>query len=62
MDSFAAVSNSLLNSYCACPSLLTAEKLFDELMVRDVVPWNTMITSFARSSVSQKEHLRFSAI
>jgi hypothetical protein len=32
------------------------------LMVRDVVPWNTMITSFARSSVSQKEHLRFSAI
>ncbi|GJN17634.1 hypothetical protein PR202_gb04717 [Eleusine coracana subsp. coracana] len=54
MDSFAEVANSLLHSYCSCSSLHMAEKLFDELIVRDVVSWNTMISSFARSSVPER--------
>ncbi|XP_062221730.1 pentatricopeptide repeat-containing protein At3g58590-like [Phragmites australis] len=54
MDSFSTVSNSLLNSYCACCSMHMAEKLFDELMFRDVVSWNTVITSFARSNVPER--------
>jgi pentatricopeptide repeat protein len=54
MDSFATVANSLLNSYCTLSSPHMAEKLFDELIVRDVVSWNTMITSFARSSVPER--------
>ncbi|GJM93094.1 hypothetical protein PR202_ga09620 [Eleusine coracana subsp. coracana] len=54
MDSFAAVANSLLNSYCSCSSLHMAEKLFDEFIVRDVVSWNTMISSFARSCVPER--------
>ncbi|TVU35067.1 hypothetical protein EJB05_16936, partial [Eragrostis curvula] len=54
MDCFAAAANSLLNSYCACGYLHMAEKLFDDLIVRDLVSWNTMITSFARSSVPER--------
>uniref|UniRef100_A0ACD5VRP1 Uncharacterized protein n=1 Tax=Avena sativa TaxID=4498 RepID=A0ACD5VRP1_AVESA len=51
MDSFSAVANSLLNSYCTCGAVRVAEKLFNGLMFRDVVSWNTMITAFARSNL-----------
>lgn len=51
MDSFSAVANSLLNSYCTCCAVCAAEKLFNWLMFTDVVSWNTMITAFARSNL-----------
>ncbi|KAL6845550.1 hypothetical protein ACP4OV_025045 [Aristida adscensionis] len=54
MDSFSAVTNSLLNSYCTCCAIYVAEKLFDELMFRDVISWNTMITGFARNSFPER--------
>jgi pentatricopeptide repeat protein len=50
MDSFSVVANSLLNSYCTCGAVHLAEKLFNGLVVRDVVSWNTMIAAFARSN------------
>ncbi|CAO2166431.1 unnamed protein product [Urochloa humidicola] len=54
MDSFSAVANSLLNSYCTCGGICVAEKMFNELVFRDVASWNTMITAFARSSVPER--------
>ncbi|WVZ68796.1 hypothetical protein U9M48_017688 [Paspalum notatum var. saurae] len=54
MGSFSTVSNSLLNSYCTCCPMHVAEKMFNELLFRDVVCWNTMITGFARSNVPEK--------
>lgn len=37
MDSFSTGGNALLNSYCNCGAPYVAEKLFDELMFRDVM-------------------------
>lgn len=54
MDSVSAAANALLNSYCTCSAIDAAEKLFDEIMVRDVVCWNTMITGFARTHVPER--------
>jgi pentatricopeptide repeat protein len=54
MDSFSAVANALLSSYCTCGSIQVAEKMFSELVFRDVASWNTMITSFARSNVPER--------
>jgi len=54
MDSVSAVANAFLNSYCTCGAIDVAKKLFDEIMFRDVVCWNTMITGFARSHVPER--------
>ncbi|KAL6614500.1 hypothetical protein ACP70R_036770 [Stipagrostis hirtigluma subsp. patula] len=54
MYSFPGVANSLLTSYCTCCSVYVAEKLFDELVSRDVVSWNAMITGYSRSMVPQR--------
>lgn len=47
-DSF-FVWNSLLSMYCKCGELLDAVKLFDNMPVRDIVSWNTMISGFLRN-------------
>lgn len=62
MDSFSAVANSLLNHYCTCGAVCAAEKLFNGLMFRDVVSWNTMITAFARSNFPRRAFELFSAM
>jgi pentatricopeptide repeat protein len=54
MDSFSEVANALLNSYCTCGAIYVAEKMFNELMFRDVASWNTMITGFAKSNVPER--------
>ncbi|CAL4954514.1 unnamed protein product [Urochloa decumbens] len=54
MDSFPAVANALLNSYSACGAIQVAEKMFKELVFRDVASWNTMITGFARCNVPER--------
>ncbi|KAM0829497.1 hypothetical protein ACQ4PT_066839 [Festuca glaucescens] len=62
MDSFSAIANSLLNSYCTCGAVCVAEKLFNGLMFRDVVSWNTMITAFAKSNSPGRTFQLFSAM
>ncbi|KAM0922033.1 hypothetical protein ACQ4PT_006441 [Festuca glaucescens] len=54
LDSFSPVANSLLNHYCTCSAVCVAEKLFNGLMFRDVVSWNTMITAFAKSNLPER--------
>ncbi|XP_054787563.1 pentatricopeptide repeat-containing protein At5g66520-like [Prosopis cineraria] len=43
------VGNSLINLYMACRLLSNARKLFDEMLVRDTVTWNSVIIGFLRN-------------
>ncbi|XP_015886235.3 pentatricopeptide repeat-containing protein At3g58590 isoform X1 [Ziziphus jujuba] len=43
------VMNSLISMYVKCAGIHWAEKMFEEVAVRDVVSWNTIIGSAARS-------------
>ncbi|KAJ1689771.1 hypothetical protein LUZ63_013926 [Rhynchospora breviuscula] len=54
MNFFIDVVNSLLNAYCNCAGVQLGEQLFKELLVWDVVSWNTMVTAFAKSEVPNR--------
>ncbi|GAV75990.1 PPR domain-containing protein/PPR_2 domain-containing protein/PPR_3 domain-containing protein [Cephalotus follicularis] len=58
-DYVVSVTNSLINMYAKCVGLCFAEKIFQEVPVRDVVSWNTMIGASAKSENPKKalEHL-----
>ncbi|PON81608.1 Tetratricopeptide-like helical domain containing protein [Trema orientale] len=44
-----SVVNSLINMYVKCAGICSAEKMFKEVSVRDVVTWNTIIGATSRS-------------
>ncbi|XP_059665077.1 pentatricopeptide repeat-containing protein At3g58590 [Cornus florida] len=44
-----SVVNSLINMYVKCSGTCLAEKLFEEVPVRDIVSWNTVIGALAKS-------------
>lgn len=48
-DSF-SLQNQLLNFYVKCKIILDACKLFDEMLERNVITWNTIICGLADSS------------
>lgn len=54
LDSFSAVANAMLCSYCTCGAIQVAEKMFNELVFRDVASWNTMISGFVRSNFPER--------
>ncbi|KAI5068812.1 hypothetical protein GOP47_0017157 [Adiantum capillus-veneris] len=41
------VGNTLINFYAKCGMLAKAQQVFDQLTVKDVVSWNTLITGYA---------------
>lgn len=43
------IVNSLVNMYVKCAKTYLAEKMFEEVLVRDVILWNTIIGAVARS-------------
>ncbi|KAL0916716.1 hypothetical protein M5K25_014248 [Dendrobium thyrsiflorum] len=47
LESFVAVSNSLISFYSKYGSFSCAVKLFDEMPERDVISWNTILCGFA---------------
>lgn len=42
------IGNSLVNLYAKCGALAKAQQVFDELPVRDVISWNTLVTGYAQ--------------
>lgn len=48
------VVNSLISFYHKCGSVRSAQKLFDELLDRDVISWNSMISGYASNCLPEK--------
>lgn len=49
-DCVASVSNSLLNMYAKCDVKCSAEKFFEQVLVMDIVSWNTLIGAMVKSA------------
>ncbi|CAK9161359.1 unnamed protein product [Ilex paraguariensis] len=52
------LSNSLIEMYCSCNSMVIAKRLFEELTWKDTVAWNSLISGYARNGNSF-ESLRY---
>ncbi|XP_060189583.1 pentatricopeptide repeat-containing protein At3g58590 [Lycium barbarum] len=53
------VSNSLINMYAKCSDTHMVEKMFEEVPVKDVVSWNTMISAMAKSEKADRALIVF---
>ncbi|CAN4105031.1 unnamed protein product [Withania somnifera] len=49
-----SVSNSLINMYAKCSDVHMAEKMFEDVPVKDVVSWNSMVGAMAKSERADK--------
>ncbi|MCD7459239.1 hypothetical protein HAX54_040368 [Datura stramonium] len=54
MNFAASVNNSLINMYAKCSDIHMAEKMFENVPVKDVVSWNTMVGAMAKSERADK--------
>ncbi|KAH7387230.1 hypothetical protein KP509_16G011900 [Ceratopteris richardii] len=48
------VGNALIDMYAKCGALTKAQKVFDDLPVRNIVSWCTIIASYARAQQGQR--------
>ncbi|XP_011653035.1 pentatricopeptide repeat-containing protein At4g37170 [Cucumis sativus] len=48
------ISNRLLDMYAKCGSLVDAEKVFDEMVHRDLCSWNIMISGYVKGGNFEK--------
>ncbi|KAK6785165.1 hypothetical protein RDI58_018620 [Solanum bulbocastanum] len=48
LDFSVSVNNSLINMYAKCSDIHMAEKMFEDVPVKDVVSWNTMVGAMAK--------------
>uniref|UniRef100_A0A0D9V736 Pentacotripeptide-repeat region of PRORP domain-containing protein n=1 Tax=Leersia perrieri TaxID=77586 RepID=A0A0D9V736_9ORYZ len=44
------ISNSLIHLYAACGNICHARSIFDEMLVKDVVSWNSLICGYSQSN------------
>ncbi|KAH7422876.1 hypothetical protein KP509_12G030100 [Ceratopteris richardii] len=54
MDKHVLAANAVVDMYAKCGDLKTAQDVFDNLHVRDVVSWNTLITGYAQRSFAKE--------
>lgn len=52
LDSDLHVSNALISMYIRCSDVSSAENVFNKMLKRDVVSWNTMIAGFIQQGQS----------
>ncbi|XP_010260180.1 PREDICTED: pentatricopeptide repeat-containing protein At4g31070, mitochondrial [Nelumbo nucifera] len=48
-DSEPITANSLLSMYARCSNVESARQLFDTMLIRDTITWNSMITCYIRN-------------
>lgn len=44
-----SIENALIDMYAKCGCLLEARKVFDEMRIRDVISWTSMMSAYGRS-------------
>ncbi|KAL2939605.1 hypothetical protein RDABS01_033763 [Bienertia sinuspersici] len=52
LEEFMGVGNTLVDAYAKCGELAMSKKVFDGMMDKDVVSWNTMVAVFAQNGLS----------
>ncbi|KAJ0028522.1 hypothetical protein Pint_36682 [Pistacia integerrima] len=48
------VLNAIIMMYSRCGFVLTSFKVFDNMLERDVVSWNTMISNFVQNGLDDE--------
>ncbi|PON78250.1 DYW domain containing protein [Trema orientale] len=48
------IQNTILNMYAKCGSLVDAHKMFDEMPLKDMVTWTTLITGYSQNDQGQE--------
>lgn len=48
LEKSSVLGNALLDMYAKCGSLTKAQRVFDELLIRDVVSWNVLIAGYCQ--------------
>eukprot|EP00250_Pteridium_aquilinum_P010334 c19309_g1_i1 orf=1-717(-) len=54
LENHAFVGNALVTMYAKCSALDKAQELFDNLLIRNVVSWNTLIAGYAQHALGEK--------
>ncbi|KAL6504013.1 hypothetical protein OROGR_025936 [Orobanche gracilis] len=62
VDNVLPVQNSLVQFYACCRLMEVACKVFDEMLMKDVVTWNTIVGGFAKAGEMELAHKMFDAM
>lgn len=58
-DSYPAIQNALMDTYGNCGCIQDAQKVFDEIGSKDIISWNTVISSYRFSTNPGKSFTLF---
>ena len=58
-ESDVAVGNGLIDMYCKCGNMSSARKVFDEMSIRDVASWTSMICGYSNLGKIEESFVLF---